>query len=86
MEYTWYYLINKAEFEEAGLVSMNLSLVLSGIGLRDILLTQGAYLSVLYDDVFLPINMNDRNPYPFDGHAVYLDESDNIWLGIAIED
>jgi hypothetical protein len=85
MQYTWYFIINKTEFDELGLVSLPLQLILSGVGLRDVLLTKGNFLSVLSEGVFLPINMNDRNPFPAEDHAVYLDESNNIWLGLPIE-
>lgn len=82
MIYDWYKVINRAEFEGTGLVSSELELVLEGVGTVDIMVTKGRHYSLLYKGVFLPIGVTDANPFAFDGHAVYLDANDDIWLGI----
>jgi len=79
--YNWYEIFNLDEFEEEDLVSKTYQLTLSGIGLKEILVTKGNNTSIVYDDVFLSINMNDKNPFEFEDHAVYLDSENNVWLG-----
>lgn len=83
MTYTWYYIFNKAAFEATELVSRTYTVNLESIGQREILVTKGNALSMLYEGVFLTLELNDKNPFEFDGHAAYIDENDNVWLGIA---
>lgn len=83
MIYTWFYIFNSADFETTGLVSRTYTLILDGIGQKDILVTKGNYLGITYEDVFLPLNMNDKNPFEFEGFAIYSDADNNVWLGIA---
>jgi hypothetical protein len=84
--YTWFKVFNKTEFEATGLVSKSYTAILQGVGQRTILATKGNYLSVLFDDVFLSINMNSRNPFEMDERAVYLDANNDVWVGILNED
>jgi len=84
--YTWFYIFNYDEFIDLGLVSRTYDLVLEGIGATEILVTKGAAPGITYDGVFLPLELNDENPFAFEGYAIYRDENDNIWLGIEIED
>lgn len=86
MIYDWYNIFNLAEFNDLGLVSRELSLELEGVGSKTLRITKGNYTSILYNDVFLPIEMIDKNPFEFDGHAVYVDENDDVFLGIAVPD
>jgi hypothetical protein len=86
MTYTWYKIFNLTEFEDLGLVSKAYTLNLSGIGQKSILVFKGNEVSVQYEGVTLPIQLNTKNPFEFDGHAVYLDtDTDDVYLGIAIE-
>jgi hypothetical protein len=87
MSYTWYKLINVSEFSALGLVSRELTLELDGIGERTILITKGAQVGVLYEGIFLvPDLIDDANPFEFEGHAAYIDASDDLWLGIEVEE
>lgn len=86
MNYNWFKIFNKTEFEELDLTSKTYTQVLTGVGERDILVTQGIGLGVLFDDVFLPVQLNDKNPFEFEDRAVYIDDNDDVWVGIAIED
>lgn len=81
-----YKIFNLAEFEATGLVSRTVSAFLEGIGQRDILITKGNAVSILYEGVFLSLNLGNDNPFEFDGHAVFLDPNGDVWLGIANED
>ncbi len=84
--YTWFYIFNLIEFEALGLVSRSYSLVLDQVGQIEVLVTKGNYVSMTYDDVLLPINLNDANPFEFETYACYLDENNNVWLGILEAD
>ena len=39
----------------------------------------------MYDDVFLTMDLNDKNPFTFENKAVYVDGNNDIWLGIELE-
>lgn len=82
MIFDWYKIINKAEFLAADLVSKEVEVFLEGVGVRNILVTKGNLVSILYEGVFLSIGLTDENPFIFAGHAVYVDDNDDIWLGI----
>lgn len=84
MTFGWYKLFNKTEFVGLDLVSRTLNLELEGIGEKDILITLGETLSITYEGVFLSCELNDKNPFVFEGHAVYLDANNDVWLGIEI--
>lgn len=86
MSYNWYKVFNKTEFEALGLVSAEYSFIFKNVGLKSVLVTQGNYLAVKFDDVFLTLNLNDKNPFEFENRAIYLDENDDVWVGIAVED
>lgn len=86
MIYSWYKIFNKIEFEALGLVSRTYTLNLEGIGQREILVTKGNFISALYDGVHLVLGLNDKNPFEFEGHAIFLDESNDVWIGVLIED
>jgi len=86
MIYKWYKIFNLTEFEALGLVSKEYILNLSGIGQKSIMVYQGTQTSIQYMGVTLPIQLNDKNPFEFDGHAVYLDtNTDDVYLGILQE-
>ncbi len=97
MTYNWFWIFNAAEFALAGLVSRTYSANLEGIGLKDVLVTQGNLLGMTYQDVFLPINMNDKNPFKLadvsalqtadgDSLAVQIDSNNDVWLGILVRE
>jgi hypothetical protein len=86
MIYDWFKIANLDEFEATGLYSQELTLELEGIGEKEFLLTNGNEVSILYEGVFLPVNFNEKNPFEFDSHAVYLDADNNIYLGIGVNE
>jgi hypothetical protein len=86
LDCTWFNIFNLDDFLALGLVSQTLTLELEAIGEVDVLVVQGNYTSIVYDDVQLTIQMNGRNPFVFDGYGVYLDENNDVWLGIVDED
>lgn len=81
-DYTWYNVFNKTEFEALGLVSKSYTYNLEGIGETTILATLGNELSVLFGGVVLPLNLNSKNPFEFDGKAIYLDSDNDVYIGV----
>lgn len=84
MTFDWYKIFSLPEFLETGLVSRTYSHVLEGRGQKDILVTHGFYVSVTYEDVFLPLQFEGRNPHVRDGVAVFVDENEDVWLGFEV--
>lgn len=84
-DYTWYNVFNSMEFEAEGLVSKEYTVEFEGIGEKNILVTKGNVTSVLFDDIFLTINLNNNNPFELDDRAVYVDSDSEVWLGILNE-
>lgn len=80
--FEWYRLFNRADFVATGLTSYEFQVDLVGIGLRSILVTKGNLVSILIEDVFLSIGLNDKNPFRYGERAVFLDENDDVWLGV----
>lgn len=89
MNATFYKIFNLDEFEALDLVSKTYTLILEGIGQKDILVTKGELVSILYEGIFLPINLNDINPFVKNGdtedelaYAVFINEDNDVFLGI----
>lgn len=83
MIFDWYKIINQDEFLALDLVSKEVTLLLTGLGQKTILVTKGNLVSITYGDTTLSVGMNNSNPFIFNGLAVYLDANDDIWLGVA---
>lgn len=85
MIYDWYKIFNETDFLATGLQSRSYQIYLDGVGLKTVLVTVGNTTGVLIDDVFLSVNMNDRNPFTISNRAVYIDEAFDVWVGIPHE-
>lgn len=86
MTYTWYKIFNVDEFSATELVSKEIEVILLGIGQKKILITRGVNISIVYEGVMLTLGLNQKNPFEFEGYAVYSDSDHDVWLGIANED
>lgn len=82
MSARWYKIVNRAEFEATGLVSREIQVVLTGVGLRTILVTKGNLFAVTYDGTMLSPGLNDENPFVSGDYAIYEDSAQDIWLGV----
>ena len=82
MNYTWYFIFERSEFEADGLVSRTYVLNLDGIGQKNVLVTQGELLGITYEGVFVALGLNEKNPFEMDGFAIFEDDR-GVWLGIA---
>ena len=83
--YDVYKIINLDDFEDTGLVSRKVSGLFGTLGLKEVLVTKGNLVSITFDDVFLSLDLNEKNPFEFEDHAVFLDPNNDIWLGIKSE-
>lgn len=82
--YNWYNIANLTAFLALDIVSQELTLELEGLGQKEILITKGNAVNVLYEGVFLTCQFNDSNPFVFDGMACFIDVDQNLWLGFAV--
>lgn len=80
--FKWFRLFNLTDFENLGLVSAQFDVILEGIGQKTVLVTKGNVTSVLYEDVFLSINLNNTNPFRVGERAVFLDPNNDVWIGV----
>lgn len=85
MDFIWYKIFNTAEFDALDLISKTYTLVLENIGQKDVLVTKGEGYGITYEGVFLSLLLNDLNPFSIDDHAVYVDENDDVYLGLPVE-
>ncbi len=85
--YDWYKVYNLADFLAEDLVSKEVEVIFETVGLKEIRLTKGYNeISILFDDVFLIPNLNEKNPFEFEDRAAYIDDNDDIWVGIKVEE
>jgi len=83
--YTWFKIFNRIDFNALGLVSKTYTLNLQGIGQKDVLVTKGITYGITYDGVFISVGLNDLNPFSIDDRAIYVDNNNDVYLGIAVE-
>lgn len=88
MTFDWYNVFSIPEFQAEGLVSKNLLYNLQDIGEEEMIVVSGNLLSLIFRDVILPVQFFDKNPTVREGedgtYAVYVDENDDVWLGIEV--
>lgn len=86
MNFNWYLLFNLTSFLATGVVSKLYTVYLEGIGEKTILVTRGNEVSIVYEDVLLPVNYEGENPFIREGtathYAVYVDTEQNVFIGI----
>lgn len=86
MIYDWYKIFNLTDFLATGLVSRTYKYYLEGVGLKDVLITQGNFTGMTIDDTFLCLDLNDKMPFEFNDKAIYKDENNDVWYGILNDD
>lgn len=86
MNYDWYRIFKISEFDDLDLVSKTYTVELQDRGIRDIFVTKGILYSILYDGVFLTLNLNEKNPYEKDGLAIYSDDEGFVYLGFLVNE
>lgn len=83
MNYDWYKICNKDEFDALNVVSKSYEFFLDPIGLKTIVVTKGNYYSFIYEGIFLSYNINGRNPFEFGGCAIIKDVNNDFYLGVT---
>ncbi len=90
MIFNWFNIFNLTEFNALGLVSKSYKVILEGIGQKDILVTKGNEVSIVYEDVLLVLNFEAANPFTREGddatYGIYMDSNNDVWLGIEAEE
>ena len=84
--FDWFKIFNTTEFQNLNLVSKSYNVVLEGYGDYSILVTRSNNFNILFNGVFLSLNLNDKNPFVREGYAIYADENRDVYLGIALDD
>lgn len=84
MIYTWYFIFNLTDFEATELVSRTFDVILDGRGEAEFLVTKGNGVGITHDGIFLMIDLEGKNPFEFDGRAVYVDANQNVWWGFEV--
>lgn len=84
MTFDWYKIFNLQEFEDTGLVSREYTLELEGLGEKTILVTKGNAVGVLFEGVYMALELNGENPVAMDGYGVFLDEAGDVHVGVQL--
>ncbi len=80
--YDVYNIINLDKFNATNLPSREVTGDFGLLGQQTVLVTKGNLVSFLFNNVYLPLNLNDKNPFEFEGYAIFIDPNNDIWLGI----
>ena len=78
----WYRLFNRQDFIDTGLVSYKTSVVFENEGEKEILITRGFDVGITFEDTFLPVSLNEKNPFRIGEKAIFIDLSGDVWLGV----
>jgi hypothetical protein len=86
-EYTWYKIFSLAEFLATDLMLKTYTVELEDRGEQKFHVYRGNMISVRYDDAFMPLELDGRNPYEAieGGYAVAVDINDDVWFGFEVE-
>jgi hypothetical protein len=88
MIFDWYLIFNLTEFLALNLVSRTISVQIEGIGEKDVLITRGNEVSLVFQDVILPVGFHEQNLFTQEGsektYGVFKDDDENVYLGIEV--
>lgn len=84
--FNWYRLFSEQEFEDIDIPSKEFDVDLGTLGTKTIMVTKGNRTSILVDNIFLSIGLNEKNPFRYGDRAVYLDDNGDVWLGVYVAD
>lgn len=85
MQFNWFKIFNRNEFDADALVSQEYTYTLDQIGEKTFLVTQGNLLSVTLDGVMLSLGLGVDIPFEFEGFALYQDANADVWWGFPVE-
>lgn len=81
-KFTYFKTFNVDDFESKELVAFEYEYEFEGFGLKKVFATKGTRLNVMIDDVFLSIELNAKNPFKFEGRAVFISPNNDVYIGI----
>lgn len=81
MSWNYWKVYTVKKFEVQNVPQVTITRDLDTLGTVEISFFQGFNLSVLFQEVILTPNLNDRNPFYKNGVAAYIDEKGQIWVG-----
>lgn len=84
--FNWYRLFNQQEFLDLDLVSVEFDVALEGLGTKNVMIAKGIDVSIFVDGTFLTIGLNGKNPFRYKEYAVFLDDNEDVWLGVYRDD
>lgn len=85
-EYNWWKIFNTDEFDALGIPSRNYTLDAEDLGIKEFLVCKGIGYSILYEENYICLEMNDNNPNEFEGYAIYRDSNNDVFFGILIDE
>lgn len=85
-EYDWYKIFNTTEFDALGIPSRNYVINLEDLGPKEFLVCKGIGYSILYEENYICLEMNDVNPNEFEGFAIYKNADNDVFFGILIDE
>jgi hypothetical protein len=83
--FDWYKVILTADFENNNTPSMDVIFDTQERGRINVSIYKSGFYALVYDGVYLPVGLNDRNPFIKNGYAAYKDAS-ALWIGFLNED
>lgn len=85
MEYDWFFIVNRTEFNNLGLTSRSYEFDFAGYGLKTVVAYRGVGFGLVVDDVYLRLNLNNRNAFFFDDYGILFTENNDVYLGFKRE-
>jgi hypothetical protein len=66
--------------------SKEVTLFLEGYGEKKVIVTNGNYIGVQIDNVFLANNINGKSPFVFDDHCLRILDDGSIQIGFKVNE
>lgn len=85
-DYSWFKIFDYDDFDSTELPSRTYSVYLTGLGLKNILVTKGNYIGMVVDDNFLCLEVNARSPFYFNSKAIFKNSLGEVYYGVLNED
>uniref|UniRef100_A0AAU8B1K9 Uncharacterized protein n=1 Tax=Dulem virus 29 TaxID=3145747 RepID=A0AAU8B1K9_9CAUD len=80
-----YKIYNLEEFDKLSVPQIYVNPNLEGIGEVEICIFKGMYYGVVFNGEVLTPGVNGQNPYVGKNGAAYIDNENNLWVGVKDE-
>jgi len=81
----WYPIITITDFKKNDTPSMDISIETAEYGILEIRIVKSNFYALVYNDIYLPIELNEQNPYQRDNLKAYSD-GNTLWIGFIEAD